>query len=69
MRTPWLVVLLLILLPVVLVSPNLSREFESIDSFSLLSAWMPLLIVLVSTVAVIFLLRLMKWHPRRRHRP
>jgi hypothetical protein len=68
MRTPWLVVLLLILLPAVLVSLNLSREFEWIDSFSLLSAWMPLLIVLVSTVAVIFLLGLMKWHPRRRHR-
>jgi hypothetical protein len=64
---PWLSALVLILIPVALVCLKLLTEFRSIDS-SLLGVRMPVLIVLLSTIAVFFLLRLIDRHSGNRHR-
>jgi hypothetical protein len=60
MRGPWLAVLFLILLPVILLF--------STDSNSLINGWIPALVVVVATVAVLFLLGLMNRHRGNHHR-
>ena len=67
MRMPWLIALFLILVPVVLVLLKLFNDYEPIDSLSL-ALGMPILMVLLSSVALYVLLRLTNWHPRNRHR-
>jgi hypothetical protein len=67
MRTPGLAALFLCLLPIFLICLKLSSDNGWINSSSSLAVWTTLL-MMVGSVAVLFLARLMKWHSRNRHR-
>jgi hypothetical protein len=62
MRTPWLPTLFLILLPIMLICLKLSNDFGWIGSSSSPAIWTRLLIVILGTVACLFLVRLINCH-------
>ena len=68
MRAPWLPALFIFLLPIILICLKLSNDFGLIDSSASLSITFILIVVLLGAVAVLFLFRLLDWHPSDRRR-